>query len=245
MRSRILNWLRIMRTRCRRWIGWEPTIPACGHAATEYHGHDGGGWCILAESLTPHSVVVDVGLGEDVEFSWSLMRKYQCSVHGFDPTPKSLAYLARNPRAGFVVHPYGVAAAPGPARFFLPVNETHVSGAISRHAHLQSQAISVELITVKSVMERIGASRIDLLKLDIEGAEFDLFASAEFGRVSSSIGQICVEFHHRWPEHGPQRTLQAVRTLAELGFVCAWCSRATNEEFLFVRKEMVPGIPLC
>lgn len=238
-------WWRTQRTARRMRRGIEPTVPLHAGAKLEYHGHRDAGWCILAGSLDAESVVIDVGLGEDLTFSWSLMQRYGCSVHGFDPTPRSLAYVAAHSKEGFFVHPFGIAARAGPAEFFLPANETHVSGAIVPHAHLQTSAITVQMLTLPLALERIGASRVDLLKIDIEGAEFDLLTSPGFREVSPLIGQLCVEFHHRWPAYGKDSTLRAVTTLAELGFVCAWRAPATNEEFLFVRAKKSPASCIC
>jgi FkbM family methyltransferase len=226
---------RIMRTSLRIKFGIEPDVRSYGSRQLEYHGHSGGGWCILANSLNADSVVIDVGLGEDIEFSLSLMRRYGCGVHGFDPTPRDLASAAANAPKGFIVHPFGVGVTAGPVEFFLPANEAHVSGSIGQHAHLQRNPIVVNIVTLPMIMEKIGAAKIDLLKLDIEGTEFDLIASEDFRSLSKRVNQLCVEFHHRWPAYGSVRTLEAVRTLKSLGLTCAWRSRESNEEFLFVR----------
>jgi len=54
---------------------------------------------------------------------------------------------------------------------------------------------SIDAVTVDEIVERAGAGSIDILKLDIEGAEKELFASAEtwLGRVQVLI----VELHDR------------------------------------------------
>lgn len=226
--------LREFRVLLKRAIGVEPRIRTVGNPSLEFHGNAAGGWCILADSLGPDSIVVDIGLGEDVSFPESIIAKYGCVVYGFDPTPRAIKYVdGRNEHLR--LYEYGIGAVSGPAEFYLPIETAHVSGAIVREEHLSSQSIEVQLRTVGQIFEIIGASRLDLLKLDVEGAEYDVINSEEFHRYAPAIDQICVEFHHRWKGRGKVCTLAAVKTLGALGFECAWRSRSTNEEFMFVR----------
>jgi Methyltransferase FkbM domain len=95
--------------------------------------------------------------------------------------------------------------------------------------------MTVPLISIDTVPELIGTKKLDLIKMDIEGAEFDLLESPAFAAAAGHTNQICIEFHHRWPEFGKARTDRAVQRLDELGFVVAWVS-ASNEEVLFVRN---------
>jgi hypothetical protein len=134
------------------------------------------------------------------------------------------------------MHEFGVAAESGTATFYLPNDVSHVSGSLQKAGHLGAASIEVRLAGIRDVFDIVGAQRIDLLKLDIEGAEYGLLGSEAFRSCAARIDRLCVEFHHRWPEFGSRATLDAVATLGRLGFGCAWRSMSTNEEFLFVRR---------
>lgn len=235
MQTTLLNTYRQMRVLCKQVARIEPFVPLQTSPALEFHGNDYCGWNILRDSLQSNSVVVDVGLGEDISFSTSLMSKYGCTVHGFDPTPRAIRYVKANALAGFVLHEVGVAAVRGPAEFYLPNEEAHVSGSLAKAGHVGAQKILVQLICLGDVFERLGCEHIDLLKLDIEGAEYELLAGDDFRRWAPKIDALCIEFHHRWKIFGRKSTTDAVATLNDLGFRCAWKSGVTNEEFLFVR----------
>jgi hypothetical protein len=86
---------------------------------------------------------------------------------------------------------------------------------------------------------RIGSAHIDLLKMDIEGSEYDVIESSAFAAAAPSITQLCVEFHHRWQSRGKRSTEHCVDALRQLGFDCAWRAPTTNEEFLFVQRSAV------
>jgi FkbM family methyltransferase len=233
---------RVLRLRIRRMSGNEPCVKVSLRLPLEFHGNAAGGWMIRRDSLDARSVVVDVGIGEDAAFSESIIRKYGCVVTGFDPTPRAIEYVKRlnNDRLKLVERGLGVRA--GTAPFFLPNNEAHVSGSLTREAHLGLQQIEVQIATLPQVFETLDCDRIDVLKLDIEGSEFEVIQSEEFRQYAPRIRQLCVEFHHRWAGRGKQSTERAVRVLQSLGFKCAWYSRSTNEEFLFVNTAAVPGV---
>jgi FkbM family methyltransferase len=135
----------------------------------------------------------------------------------------------------------GVGARSGSAQFFLPNNEAHVSGALTREAHLGRLQVEVQVVTLSQIFELLGCHRIDLLKLDIEGTEYEVIESDDFRRRASGIRQLCIEFHHRWPGRGKGATERAVGLLEALGFQCAWYAPSTNEEFLFVNTGQAAG----
>jgi FkbM family methyltransferase len=215
----------------------EPIVRREAQPPLEFHGNDYCGWCIPRGSLRADSVVVDVGLGEDVSFSRSLMDAYGCRVHGFDPTPRAIEYVKSLACSNLVLHEYGVAARSGRATFYLPNDESHVSGSLVHEQHLGQRRIEVNLLSLADVFRMIGAERIRLLKVDIEGAEYELLGSAEFGDCAPRVDIICIEFHHRWPTYGRRATLEAVRALREYGFRCAWRASASNEEFTFLNAR--------
>lgn len=237
MHARLLNQYRRLRVLGKQALHVEPYVPLQATPKLEFHGNDYCGWNIPRDSLNSGSVVVDIGLGEDISFTLSVMEKYGCAAHGFDPTPRAIDYISRQAPSRFVMHPVGVAAKRGPADFYLPNEEAHVSGSLALAEHVGLKKLRVELISLGDVFEQVGCQRIDLLKLDIEGAEYDLLASDDFGRLASRIGIICVEFHHRWEIFGPGSTANAVKTLNKHGFRCAWRSPVSNEEFLFVHTS--------
>ncbi len=226
------------RVSLRQMFKGEPRVPVTRLLDLEFHGNDYCGWMVPSGLLGNRSAVVDIGLGEDVAFSVSLGKKYGCAIHGFDPTPRALAYMQRMSFANFVVHPLAVAATAGTAHFHLPDNVAHVSGSLVQDAHNAQSSIQVRVVSIRDVFDIVGAGTIDLLKVDIEGSEFELISSEEFAGVAGRIKAFCVEFHHRWSRFGPESTRVAAARLGVLGFDCAWANAETNEEFLFVNRNL-------
>lgn len=235
--QRLRTLYREMRVAAKQAVRIEPLILTELKTALEFHGNDYCGWSIPRDFLRANSVVVDVGLGEDVSFSRALADTYGCRVHGFDPTPRAIAYMKSLDAASFDVHEFGVAGSTGTATFYLPNDESYVSGSLVRAEHVGNKSIDVRLLGMRDVLRTIGADHVDLLKVDIEGAEYDLIDSPEFRECAPRIGLLCIEFHHRWRSYGPGATLKAVKTLRSLGFRCVWRSRSSNEEFTFLNTQ--------
>jgi hypothetical protein len=60
----------------------------------QVHHGSYGGWVVNPELIRADSVVYSFGLGEDVSFDLALIETYGVEVHGFEPDPRSLEWLA-------------------------------------------------------------------------------------------------------------------------------------------------------
>lgn len=236
MRDNLLDIYRAMRVRAKQVCLLEPVVRLDLKTELEFHGNNYCGWKIPRRAVHADSVVVDVGLGENVSFSKSLIDRYGCTVHGFDPTPRAIRYVNNLAYDKMIVYDHCLGASAGRAKFYLPNNRNHVSGSLAKVDHVGIDEIDVELVTIKNIFEILKIDRIDLLKLDIEGSEYEVIASDSFRTCAPRIGLLCIEFHHRWQIYGRKSTREAVKILRGLGFLCAWRS-VTNEEFLFVNQN--------
>lgn len=179
-------------------------------------GNDGARWCVCHEGLEPSSVIYSIGVGEEISFDLELIRRFGARVHAFDPTPRSVEWLAKQSvPAGFVFHPCGVADFDGHAKFLPPINPAHVSHTLVER-HTPWPAIEVPVRRLSSLMRELGHVHIDLIKMDIEGAEYAVLKDLLASRIQ--VRQLLVEFHHRWPEIGVEKTRLAIRDLNSAGY---------------------------
>ena len=73
-----------------------------------------------------------------------------------------------------VFHPRGLYTTDNPAmRFYMPSNPDYVSGSVVEGMKGESY-IDVEVKSLKTIMKALGHTRVDLLKIDIEGCECDV-----------------------------------------------------------------------
>lgn len=158
----------------------------------ERHGTAYGGWIIPAASLDTESVVYSGGIGEDASFDLAVIEQYGCKVWAFDPTPRAAEYAATLDEPRFVFVPVGLWSEDSVQQFHAPPQVGWVSHSIA-NLHDTLPSFSAECRTLESLMGELGHDHIDLLKLDIEGAEYPVLRQLLAGGVRPRT--VCVELH--------------------------------------------------
>jgi FkbM family methyltransferase len=218
------------RYRLRRWLGLDPSHRPDIERPTVFLGSEYGGWTIVPSLLTPQSVVYSFGVGEDISFDLALIERFGVTVHAFDPTPRSVAWVtSQTLPPGPLFHEFGISDSDGEASFFRPRRVDHVSYSVVARG---SGHIHAPVYRLATIVEMLRHQRVDLLKMDIEGFEYcvidDLIGS------DVAVDQLLVEFHHRFTGLGARRTIQAVCRLRENGFRLFHVSES-REEYSFLR----------
>lgn len=199
-------------------------------------GSDYGGWYIVPAGIDCHSIVYSFGIGEDASFDIGLIEKFNLIIHAFDPTPKSIEWVKREDYSThFVLHEYGLSSFNGDVSFYPPENPNHISYTLLDRPTTKARAIIVPVKKLGTIMKELGHDHIDLLKMDIEGAEYDVIMDI----LESNIRpwQILVEFHHRFQGVGIKKSKEAINQLRLMGYKLFSVS-ATNEEFCFIRDSI-------
>jgi FkbM family methyltransferase len=141
-------------------------------------------------------VVLDVGANIG---TFTLSQLAKCStlkVHAFEPSEKTRARLQMNLDANHfqqsvTIHPFGLSD----ASKVLILDDHHFAGSRSAHASTDPQSgEEIHCISLKEAVDRTGEERIALLKIDIEGAEIDVFQEQDEA-TWNKIERIALEFH--------------------------------------------------
>jgi FkbM family methyltransferase len=164
-----------------------------GRNDLEEIGTDYGGWVVPTSLLNSDSICYCVGCGEDISFDIGLINSFSCDVFGFDPTPRAIKHVrtvaGQNPKYHF--NDVGLWDKEDTLKFFAPRNLHHVS-----HSLLNLQKtddyISVNVKRLSRLMDELSHQRLDLLKLDIEGAEYKVIESIIEDNINIKV--ICVEY---------------------------------------------------
>jgi FkbM family methyltransferase len=180
-----------------------------------------GGWWFTPEGLGSDSIVYSLGVGDDIEFDISLIEKYGVRVHAFDPTPSSIDMLdGRDLPQQFEFHPWAVTAADGSLTFYPRLKKdgtkSDVMYTMIAEDETREDAIEVPAYSLSTISEKLGHRQIDLMKMDIEGAEYEVLD----GLLASPIKptQLLVEFHHRFPGIGLEKTTDVIERLRDAGY---------------------------
>lgn len=178
-------------------------------------GSEYGGWHVPASGVTRDAVVYCGGLGEDATFDLELIARYGCHVWAFDPTPRAIAYSESIKDERFHFLSIGLWSTDGPQWFFPPRDETHVSHSIANIQGTPHSSFEASCRSLPSLMRELGHDRIDLLKLDIEGAEYEVLRPVLRGEITPKI--LAVEFHPV-SVSGLRETLLLMKTLRRRGY---------------------------
>jgi FkbM family methyltransferase len=206
---------------------------------SERFGSDYGGWELVTALLNQDSVVYSFGVGDDASFDIALVDRFGLTVHAFDPTPRVVSWVqAQRFPPQFKFQAFGIASQDGNISFFPPRNPSHISHSVLAEAGSSGPAITVPVKRLGTIMKELGHSRIDVLKMDIEGAEYPVLADIEQSGIRPR--QILVEFHHRLPGVGATKTKEAIAALRRIGYALFWVS-PSGEEFGFIRGERAPS----
>lgn len=184
----------------------------------EHLGTDYGGYGVVLERVPAGGVVYSFGLGEDISFDLALIERTGCEVFGFDPTPRSVAWVqAQQPPAALHVRELGLADYDGVASFAPPKNPEHISHSLLDGAGESGGArVEFQVRRLPTLMAELGHERLDVLKMDIEGAEYAVLEDLLKGNLRPP--QILLEFHHGMHGIPISRTEAALSGLQAVGY---------------------------
>ena len=133
----------------------------------------------------------------------------------------------------FHFHPLGVAGEDGTLTLHAPPDPTHVSfSPVARKG--SDEVVEVPVRTVRSLMHDLEHERVDLIKADIEGAEYGVIA--DLLDRGPQPGQLLLEFHHHLPSIPLSRTKKAIADLRDAGYRLFDQSEA-GAEMSFVHRD--------
>jgi FkbM family methyltransferase len=154
----------------------------------------------------PPRVIVDAGAYVGFSAVFFATRYPNAKIIAIEPAEHNFDLLVQNTASFPNVHAVRGAlwaesgtvslTDPGNGAWGFKLRESEYSERLPDVSSAQSIATSIRAMTVTDVIRDFGLGRIDLLKLDIEGSEKEIFANAD-----SWIGQvqaICVELHDRF-----------------------------------------------
>lgn len=227
-----------------------------------------GGWNVPRAAVQAGGTAVCVGIGEDMSFDVEL-NKRGMKVYSLDPTPRSTAHaqkILESVRTGQRVaingssHDYYDLSGFDPVRlrhldvglwsenismrFFAPKDPEHVSHSI---VNLQGTKdyFEAECLTLRTACGRLGISEIDILKLDVEGAEYAIVS--DILRHGPRPRTLCFEFDElRTRLDGGYfgRIRTTIQTLKASGYRFAHIE-ASNALFLDASAATRPIAEIC
>ena len=142
---------------------------------------------IWLKPLSAHSVIYSVGVGTDISFDLQLIRRVNVEVNAFDGTPISREWFQKRIASGkfppllikrFHLYPYLLGAEDGNLTLNRPRGHTisYSPDTLQPPDGFWEEAVTLPARRLRTLMAMLNHSVIDVLKVDIEGGEFGVFA---------------------------------------------------------------------
>jgi FkbM family methyltransferase len=198
-------------------------------------GNKYGGFFIYQESISPQSVIYSFGIGEDTSFDEEMIRLFGVKIFAFDPTPRAIKWIKKKNNKKIIFSSYGIDIENTERVFFMPKNPTFVSGSLVKTDNVGEEYIKVKVKNLETIMKEKGHNKLDVLKIDIEGSEYEILEQVLEKKIQ--IDQILVEFHDRFVKKGTLRRRKLIKDLEKAGYIVLAVSESF-QEFSFIKKTL-------
>jgi FkbM family methyltransferase len=154
---------------------------------------------IFEKFLRPGMVLFDVG-GHVGQYSLvgSRLVGDTGSVHSFEPDPRTFAWLKSNVEANRLtnvhVNQMALAGETGEKQFFFATPKDIGSNSLSKPSNFSGRTAIVRCMTIDDYMKEHGLTRVDMMKIDVEGAESFVLAGASSILNMAEKPLIVIEF---------------------------------------------------
>ena len=208
-------------------------------------GTNYGGWSIPKDAkLDSNSIIYSGGVGEDMSFDLKLEDKYNCKIFLIDPTQRAIKHyeevkqfydikinnFSENIQPDYLYNIIdlepdfdnftyinkGLYKEKTTLKFYKQNNPNYVSQSLVKNM-FSNEYDEVEVDSIKNIMNKYNHSKIDLLKLDIEGSEIDVLNQMLDDQIYPTY--LCIEFDLLLKNKDPnQSTEKLVKRLQEFNY---------------------------
>jgi len=196
------------------------------------------GWNISPDLIHQQDIIYSLGICDDIGFEKTIIEKFNVTVFAFDPTPYSVNWIGEQTLPeNFNFYPWAAAGTDG--NFFLyprisnKGERSRTMFTFHQQEESRSDGVKVEAFSVPSMADKLN-TRIDILKMDIEGAEYDVIDNLIDSALRPKM--LLIEFHHRFKGIGKQKTYSSIEKLRQNDYLIASIS-VTGREFCLINKS--------
>jgi FkbM family methyltransferase len=184
-------------------------------------------------------VVLDCGAFRGEFARWSAER-FSARVISFEADPRLFESLPVIP--GVTFHNFAISGADGRLPFHRSASRCSTAY-FHNLSGSDADAFMAPARSLESFCDENAVEGIDLLKLDIEGSELDVFESATDGFLMG-IKQITVEFHDFLDPGQVPRIKAVLQRMRNLGFLVVKMSFWTFGDVVMLNRRILPLTPL-
>lgn len=167
--------------------------------------------------LDESSIVFDLG-GYQGFFAENIFNKFNCQVHVFEPAEDYYHRIRRKFKDNnkIYVHNFGISN----QNSSMTLYKSHDATSIFKNHKTYAEEVC-QFKTFSITMEELGVNKIDLMKINIEGSEFDILPDIIESKWIKDISNIQVQFHN-FDETSVNKRNNILENLSKT-HKCDWC----------------------
>lgn len=183
--------------------------------------------------LGKESIIIDLGANRG-HFSTEVINDCGATCYAIEAVPRLYQFIPESPR----IRKFNLAICKADGPVIFNISSQEESGSMSALPDTMiEESIEIQGMTLKSFIEANNLKQIDLLKMDVEGAEIDLLKSIDDSTLQK-IRQITVEFHDFLPYFDQSADIILIKArLKKLGFACIKYSMSCHADVLFINRH--------
>ena len=199
-----------------------------------------GEWEFSLECLNENGIVYSLGVGDSIEFDLEIIKHSNAFVFAFDPTPYAMKWIDNQvipKRLKF--YPWAVSGKDGEFNMTQRVNPKGHKSEIMWTELLPNEhsdnIITVPSFSIGSIMRKLNHNKIDLMKVDVEGTEYEIIDYLLQNNITPK--QLLIEFHHRFESKSIVMTKIAIKNLQNIGYEIFSISETGREVGFIYSKD--------
>ncbi len=198
---------------------------------TEIRGHH-----FYPQIVNQNSLIVDLGANKG-DFSVEINHSFGCRCYALEASPITFKRIPENPR--ILKFNLAVCGKNGPITLHIsPNSEANTIVSEIKNGGEFAEAVTVDGTMLEDFLANNEINAIDILKMDIEGAEIEVLDSMSDDALRN-VRQITVEFHQFCKGFDCLTDIIRIKKrLRRLGFVCM-AFDTLNKDFLAINKQKI------
>jgi len=166
-------------------------------------------------------VIIDIGANVGYFSLFMFAKNKDAKLYAYEPIPKNFellnTYRKENKALSFQIFNVAVSANVGSISLTYDNQDSFTTSASIFSRNENTEQIDVDSVTLESIMQSNHLDRVDLLKLDCEGSEYDILYNTS-SSVFNQINHITLEAHTGDREN--ENVIALVKFLSGEGFKC-------------------------
>jgi len=153
----------------------------------------------LERDISPGATVVDIGANAGYFSLFAAAKFPHARIFSYEPVPVNYKQLQRhcdlNSSQSIKCYPQAVAGKNGEINLSFDTSDSFTTSAtIFKLANVEEKSLKVSCVSLQTVMDENDIKKCDLLKIDCEGAEYDILYNCP-AEYLQRIDQIAMEVH--------------------------------------------------